>query len=88
MAKNETQHYIKKSEAVSRIIYVLAKLGYPRHKIEEVTRELRNTFKLKCNSYTFETSLVTGRTDRNHLLPTIYNPQAPGTSDKKDDETS
>ncbi|MBA4494009.1 hypothetical protein ACFO25_11350 [Paenactinomyces guangxiensis] len=88
MAKNEIQNYIKKSEAVSCTVYVLAKLGYPRHKIEEVTRELRNTFQLKCNSYTFETSLVTGRVDRNHLLPTIYQPQKPDSSGKKDDETS
>lgn len=69
--KKET---ITKSKAVSSIVYVLAKLGYPRHKIEEVTKELRQMFDLKCNAGTFETSLITGRTDRKNRLPTLDQP--------------
>lgn len=71
MAKSREANQIKKSEAVSCMVYVLARLGYPRYKIEEVTRELKKTFDLKCNSYTFETRLVTGRVERKNLLPTI-----------------
>ncbi|MBA4496324.1 hypothetical protein ACFO25_06245 [Paenactinomyces guangxiensis] len=62
---------IKKGEAVGFVVYVMAKLGYSRLQIEEVTRELRSCFNMKCRNYVFDSNLTAGRTDRINLLPTI-----------------
>ncbi|MBA4493230.1 hypothetical protein ACFO25_06865 [Paenactinomyces guangxiensis] len=62
---------IKKGEAVGFVVYAMAKLGYSRLQIEEITRELRNCFNIKCRNDVFDSSLTAGRTDRKNLLPTI-----------------
>ncbi|MBA4494773.1 hypothetical protein ACFO25_17325 [Paenactinomyces guangxiensis] len=62
---------IRKGEAVAFVIYAMAKLGYSRIQIEELVRELRNSFGLTCRSFTFDSSLTAGRADRKSLLPTI-----------------
>ncbi|MBA4493375.1 hypothetical protein ACFO25_13045 [Paenactinomyces guangxiensis] len=62
---------IKKGQAVGYVVYTMAKLGYSRLQIEEVTRELKNCFNMKCRNYVFDSNLTAGRTDRKNLLPTI-----------------
>ncbi|SEN67496.1 hypothetical protein SAMN05444955_11773 [Lihuaxuella thermophila] len=62
---------IRKGDAVGQVVYVLAKLGYPRPQIERVVKELRNTFNLKCTGRVFDMNLTSGRADRKHLLPTV-----------------
>lgn len=71
MSKRNAIPYISEDDAVSNVVYVLAKLGYPRHKIAEVTKELKKTFNLKCNTRSFDANLKNGRIDRKHFLPTL-----------------
>ncbi|SEN48601.1 hypothetical protein [Lihuaxuella thermophila] len=73
MSQEKTGRYITGGQAVSYVVYTLAKLGYPREKIVEIVKELINTFELKCDVFTSNAGLKGGREDRKHLLPTISN---------------
>ncbi|MBA4494171.1 hypothetical protein ACFO25_10505 [Paenactinomyces guangxiensis] len=75
MPKKETVHYVSDIQAVSYIVYVLAKLGYSRSQITVVTRELQKMFDLRCTSRTFDNSLIKGRAERKKWLPTIRSDQ-------------
>lgn len=69
--KKSNESLIKEEEAVRSMIYVLAKLGYPRSEVEMVTDELKRLFDLSCSPDSFEGSLAKGKVERRNLLPTI-----------------
>lgn len=62
---------LKKGEAVGFVVYAMAKLGYSRLQIEELVRELRSSFNMKCRSFIFDANLTAGRIDRKKLIPKI-----------------